>query len=501
MLTKRNAQKWLNKKEGCESQPSNYPYIQPSNHPTIKRSNHPTIQPSNPPTIDLPTLPDSIFPTLPVFLQKVVAKAKTKEERDVLLLGSLTTLSSCFPNFYTIYDDMKVFSNLYLFITAPASAGKGKLVYCKQLVMPIHLEMRQATKVLKDQYELDIQTYKKQKSLDFSMPKPVRPPERMLVIPANNSATGMFQLLSENDGSGLIFETEGDTLSNAFKTDYGDYSDGFRKGFGHEPITYYRKTDRELVEILLTRISALLSGTPKQIASLIHNAENGLFSRFIFYYMNINTKWKDVLANNNDKIGAKEYFDNLGQEFLQLYHSLNKNPEIQFCVTDQQNDQFKEFFKQLQDKYLALNGMDFMATVRRFGVIAIRIAMIFTALRIMETGDISETQTCSDTDFQAALSIVKVLVKHSSHVYSELQQVVKPAKSDNNKEKFLDKLPLKFTRAKFIDLAKRISITERTAERYMVVFCEKGLVEREQHGTYTNLTIEKGGENRERGRK
>ena len=68
---------------------------------------------------------------------------------------------------------------------------------------------------------------------------------------------------------------------------------------------------------------------------------------------------------------------------------------------------------------------------------------------------------------------------------------MKPTKSDNNKEKLLDKLPLKFTRAKFIELARRISINERTVERYMVVFCEKGLVKRELHGNYTNLTLEK----------
>jgi len=474
MLTRINAKEWLQPNvTGCEPQ----------------TSNHSTIQPSNQPTIELPTLPDWIFSTLPEFLQKVVAKAKSKEERDVLLLGALTVLSSCFPKFYSIYDDMKIYSNMYLFVTAQASAGKGKLVHCKQLVMPIHQEMRQQTKVLKDQYDLDMQKYKKQKSLDFEMPKPVKPPELMLIIPANNSATGFFQLLSENDGSGLIFETEGDTLSHAFKSDYGNYSDGFRKGFGHEPTTYYRKTDRELVEILLTRISALLSGTPKQISSLITDAENGLLSRFIFYYMNINTIWKDVLANSNNKIGVQEYFDNLGQEFLQLYHSLNNNPEIQFCVTDEQHEQFNEFFEQLQDKYLALNGMNFMATIRRFGVIAIRIAMIFTALRIMETGDISETQTCSDTDLQAALSMVKVLVKHSSYVFSELQKDVKPAKLRNKQEQFLDQLPERFTTSDYFELAKSMSISERTAERYVFLFCEKGLVFKEKLGIYTNLSL------------
>jgi len=477
MLTRINAKEWLHTNvPGCEPQPPN----------------HSTIQPSSCPTNELPTLPDSIFPTLPLFLQNVVAKAKSKEERDVLLLGALTVLSSCFPKFYSIYDDMKIYSNMYLFITAQASAGKGKLVHCKQLVMPIHQEMRQQTKVLKDQYDLDMQKYKKQKSLDFEMPKPIKPPELMLIIPANNSATGLFQLLSENDGSGLIFETEGDTMSHAFKTDYGNYSDGFRKGFGHEPITYYRKTDREFVEILLTLISALLSGTPKQISSLIPDAENGLFSRFLFYYMNINTVWKDVLANNKEKIGAQEYFDNLGQEFLQLYHSLNKNPEIQFCVTDEQHAQFDEFFTQLQAKYLALLGEDYIATIRRFGVIVIRIAMIFTALRIMETGDISETQMCSDTDFQAALSMVKVLVKHSSYVFSELQQEVKVTRPKDRKEQFLDLLPETFNRQDYFDLARSLSIQEKTAERYITIFCEKGLICRDQKNSYINISLLEG---------
>jgi len=80
-----------------------------------------------------------------------------------------------------------------------------------------------------------MQKYKKQKSMDFSMPKPIKPLEKMLIIPANNSATGVFQLLSENEGSGLLFETEGDTLACAFKSDYSNYSDGLRKAFHHDP--------------------------------------------------------------------------------------------------------------------------------------------------------------------------------------------------------------------------------------------------------------------------
>ncbi|MDR1653326.1 MAG: DUF3987 domain-containing protein [Prevotellaceae bacterium] len=39
---------------------------------------------------------------------------------------------------------------------------------------------------------------------------------RVLFVPANNSATGLFQILNDNKGVGLLFETEGDTLAQTF---------------------------------------------------------------------------------------------------------------------------------------------------------------------------------------------------------------------------------------------------------------------------------------------
>ena len=89
----------------------------------------------------------------------------------------------------------------------------------------------------------------------------------MLFLPANNSSTGFFELLNDSDSSGLIFETEADTLSKSFKSDYGDYSDGFRSAFQHEPHSFYRRTDKEYVEIKRPALSVMLSGTPKQIAA------------------------------------------------------------------------------------------------------------------------------------------------------------------------------------------------------------------------------------------
>lgn len=438
--------------------------------------------------VDLPTLPDSIFPTLPEFLQKVVALAQSREERDILLLGSLVVLGSCLPKYHGYYDGMKVYPYLYLFISAKASAGKGRLALCKKLAMPIHAAMRQQSKVLKEQYDLDMKKYNKMRGKHNSIKKPAYPPELMLIIPANSSATRVFQLLSENEGRGLLVETEGDTLVQAFKTDQGNYSDGLRKGFQHEAITYSRRTERELVEILCTCIAAVLSGTPNQLARLISSAENGLLSRFIFYSMKIQLVWKDVFAANNH-IKLEEYFDNLGQEFLPLYKALNEHPEIEFSLSTTQQKEFNAFFTQLQEKYMTLQGIDFMATIRRMGLIAYRIAMTFTALRIHETGDFSQQQVCSEVDFQAALSMVRTLVQHSSDVFSELQGENKSSKTKDKMEQFMDLLPGKFSSQDFKALAKSMSINERSAKRYVTILCEKGLVRREDRGIYTNLTF------------
>ncbi|MDR3047692.1 MAG: DUF3987 domain-containing protein [Bacteroidales bacterium] len=52
-----------------------------------------------------------------------------------------------------------------------------------------------------------------------------------LLMPVNSSATTFFQILNDNNGVGLMFETEGDTLAQTFKSEHGNFSDGFRKAF------------------------------------------------------------------------------------------------------------------------------------------------------------------------------------------------------------------------------------------------------------------------------
>jgi hypothetical protein len=431
----------------------------------------------------LPAFPKEIFESLPGLLHAITSNADSPEDADLLLLGSLTVFSACMPNVYGVYGQHEVFPNLFLFVTAKASAGKGRLSLCRRLVEPIHQMMRQQCKAEQEEYKLKLTQYNASSDKAHEE-KPEEPPLRTLIIPANNSATGLFQLLKENNEKGLIFETEGDTLAQTFKSEHGNYSDGFRKAFHHETISYNRRKDREFVELASPQLSALLSGTPKQVSSLIPNAENGLFSRFMFYFMNLRPIWKDVFAGDDEQ-PLEHKFDVYGKEFLDFNLFLRQQPvRFRFAFSSTQQKAFNTYFEQTQLQYLELCGDDYVGSIRRLGLIAFRLAMIMTALRIIDTGEVSSVLVCNDSDFNTVMEIVKVLVLHAAYIFEQLPKDTATQQPLNHKRQLLDALPAEFDRQTYLAVAKNLNIPEKTAEKQISRFVDAGLLKRPSHGKY-----------------
>lgn len=455
----------------------------------------------------LPTLPESIYPLLPDFLQQITHYANSREDADLLLLGSLVVISACIPNVYGIYGGVTVFPNLFLFVSAQASAGKGRLSLCRRLVEPIHRQLRELNKLELDEYKRQQAEYVANKKnfrangrraeLVQAMPsaaenhasnpdveQPQEPPLRVLFVPANSSATAVFQILNDNQGVGLMFETEGDTLAQTFKSEHGNYSDGFRKAFHHEKISYLRRKDREYVTLESPKLSVLLSGTPRQVQSLIPDAENGLFSRFMFYCMNIRLQWIDVFAcNENESLDQR--FNRFGEQFFEFYRTLKQYENIRFSLSNSQQTAFNQYFEQAQQQYWELLGSDYIGTIRRLGLITFRIAMVLSILRIMDNGNIYTTIVCSDNDFHIAMEILKVLLQHSAFVFRQLPQATTAVQNTNPKMALFQALPPQFDRTKYIEVATQLQIPESTADKQIARFCNAGLLVRQAHGSYT----------------
>ena len=442
------------------------------------------------------TFSQTVGGQLPDILKRIVADAVSAVDADLLILGSLTVFSACLPNVYGVYDRREVFSNLFLYVTASASAGKGRLSLCRHLAAPLHRELR-------EQYRKSIEKYK-QEQLQYVMNKkkgeaaePEEPPFLTLFIPANSTATVVYQTLSQNNGVGLLFETEGDTLANAFNSDLGNYSDGFRKAFHHETISYLRKKDREYVEITKPKFSAILSGTPEQVFNLIPSAENGLFSRFIFYVMPTEIVWHDMFDASEGPT-ADELFKEIGRDFYQFHKLLGAQP-IRFTLQQEQQRRFNAFFSKTQADYAALFGNDIIASVRRLGLIFFRITMILTVLRQMDEGafplaldDGKEALlVCTDADFDTALAMVKVLLQHTVRVFQALPRRTerrfrqdRRQRTESFMQTFLAALPDAFSRSGYLQTAADMGISEKTAERYIAELCRSGMLEHPASGQY-----------------
>lgn len=439
------------------------------------------------PHIEAPTFYDKVRGRLPEFLEKIAGVAETIKDADIVLLGALAVISCCLPNVYGTYARVVVYPNLFYFLTARASSGKGQVGMCHLLVQRIHKELRALYDQKKEQYELDMQDYERRRHKE-PVKKPEKPKQLMLLIPANSTATSVYQILNDNGGIGVMVDSEGDTLSNSFGSDYGDFSTGFRKAFHHEPITYHRRGGDEHAEIEEPRLSVALTGTPEQVCTLIKSPENGLFSRFMFYFLEAPLTWKDCLAESNDP-SLNEIFTRFGDEFYEFYNILKASTNRRFHVTPEQRERFNTFFEENQKNLYNMFGNDIIASIRRLGLICFRIAMILTVLRGMETGDCYSELVCSDEDFDNAMTITEVLIQHTSKVYSELferRTGYQPRK--NVIKAFLDALPQEFNRQDYMKAALAVGLSDRTGENYILKFAQEGkIIERLSQGRYRKL--------------
>lgn len=360
--------------------------------------------------------PAEVYRNLPELLREAcLGILKEPEEREAFLVGALGVISGILPNIRGFYDQDFTGPQLYVYVLANYGTGKGFLKFAKDLARPIHRQKREQAAQAQAEYEIELEASKKNKGQE----PPKRPPNFMLFLPANNSKTGFLQLLHENGGKGILFETEGDTLADALATDYGNFSDLLRKNFHGETATFFRRTDQEYRDIENPGFSVVLSSTFDQLLKLIPTVQNGLHSRFLYYQLQGRRAFRNVF--DREKEVYPEYFAGLGQKFLEIYNYLDTLPEpIQFRLKPEQETRFVSFFDDQKSEVGEFTGTDLDGMVNRLGLIAFRIAMQFTVLRAYENNQLKDTLICTETDFQNALTIVSILQKNAIHLYYQL---------------------------------------------------------------------------------
>lgn len=409
-------------------------------------------------------LKQEIFNNLPETLKRIITPFEGRE-RDVILLSSISVLSASIPNVFGIYGNKKLYSNLYLLIIAPPASGKGAMNYSRNIIQPIH------KKVMKE--SSDRARRYREEGNDEKVPLVTK------IIPANISSSEIYSTLKNVDDSGVMIESEADTLSVMFKNDWGNFSDVLRKAFHHEPISISRKKDNYYMELETPKLSLALSGTPDQIQPLIQSKENGLFSRFMYYKFDDIENWKDVFESKTD---YNSVFSKVGNEtILPMYEDLRElETEIQFEFPEELQKEFNKkmsrIFKIVNDKHPRI----FSSNVKRYGLILFRIAMILTVLRNKRTIKDSETITCIKEDFDTAYLIVDSSLHHALDVLYLMGEAGLPALD----ELILNDLQKSFTRGQAVEIGQKHSVPVRTIDDKLTQWISKKIIKKIARGNY-----------------
>jgi len=270
--------------------------------------------------------------------------------------------------------------------------------------------------------------------------------------------------------------------------DWGNFSDVLRCAFHHETVEIQRKTNKEYISLEAPKLSVFLTGTQGQLKRLIPDAENGLFSRFMYYSMKSVPKFRDVFERRGTIPGQE--FMQLGQQIFILYELLNRlGTPIECTLKKTLQVEFQNKFSDMLESYFHDTGDIILASLHRTGLICFRITMVLSCLRqfIDQKAQPTKTLELNQSDFKVALYLAKQLISNSAKHMAEMPGVNNDIVKYRKLQFMIEMLPDTFTRKEANDIGEGLDISLATLTRYL----SSDAFERIGHGKYRKKEAQK----------
>jgi hypothetical protein len=451
-------------------------------------------------------IPPRVYTLLPTMHRELCSLYNTNYERHVFLCGLLPTVAHILTNVRAAHADGFYSPDFFFALVAAAGQGKSTAARAFQLASVIDEELRQQSKTEMAAYQA-LQQAKEQ--VEIQPP----PPMRRLFVPANSSQTVLIQTLYDNDGKAFFAETEIDSLLAAERNvDWGNVTTVLRLAFHHETIALMRKTPyrgETVLTITQPALSVFLSGTLEQFRQLMRSTENGLFSRFAFYFHNPPLVWRSHRATKQSCARADiimHHAKNLAAVYRILKERIETRPEspVRVELTESQWDMIDNTFGTMQKEfYHEENRADLLSSVRRGAVIALRLAMQFAVIRwIDEFGVLGFGEICrceesviipaQDNDVACAVLLARLFVGHAEKLSSLLpEQRHATINVKSSVMRFLEALPTPFSTQDALNKGNEMAITRATVFRYIKKALAAHHIESTQHGIYQKVCYER----------
>ena len=415
--------------------------------------------------LNTPTIPSEVVENLPSLLRDGCVHFGSERERDVFLTAAIGVISGSLPGISGRYYNLTLHPNLYMVIVAPAANGKSNAQFGKAMGKALDKERRKPD----DGQSL----IKKRKNGQF--------------LAANTSAARFIQQLHQNEGEGILFETEIDTLCNALSQDWGDFSSNLREAYQHEDTGKSRMTEDIEIRIEKPKVSMVLTGTLEQARKLFPSVENGLYSRVTFYVFRKERSRISVKPKSIDG-SMEDYFLAKGQQVVELASFMEGYPS-DFVLSDTQWNEFDDFINEVLDDTESSHGEDAFSPAMRLGICLFRIAMILSAIRKWEAQDTGNICYCSHGDFACAMRLAAIYLRHSMTML-ELTPKTNVHAHKTKMERFIDFLPFEFTRIQAVEFGIRYQFSSSTIDRTLKRLIKEHVLRKQEHGLYQKVLLE-----------
>lgn len=451
-----------------------------------------------------PLFPEEVYENLPPMLQKGLAAARTPRERDMLLMAMLTNLSGCLPGTHMLYARHDYTPHLYFAAIAPAGSGKGVVSLAAGLGARIEQmyeadNERNSMEFTKQSYAWEMEKRQAQKegrepNWDLQ-PEPFR--RKVFLLPSNISKSQFMLNLEAAEEVGMVANcSEMDSFSSSLGSDCGKYAAELRMIFHHETVGQNYKIDGRPIVIKKPRLAMCMSGTLLQLVRFVNSKEDGMYSRMALLTGEGSSGWISAAPDAEGVLDGGALFEVLSEQVLELFRFSQNHPlEVRF--SSRQWKEHTRCFGLAWNNVSMEEGEGNMAIVGRHGLIASRLAMVFTALRRFETGFAVDRMECSDEDFRRIMLIAQCLLEHSLSLSTIL-----PGNGTKRKQQttffrirsIFSQMSDEFTFSHYIECIENAGLSRRSGTRALTKLIESGEVEKVEHGLYRKTSAGKKGQ-------
>lgn len=427
---------------------------------------------------DAPSFPKEIYEILPSSLKTMANLLDGEHKQDVFLTSALPVIAAHMPNVEILHNDGAYSPDYFSILIANPGSGKGIADKAKKLGETLNTHLIHESDKEKAAWE---QLPKEEKEF-----KP-KPKSKMLFMPGNSSSRAVFESFESNDGRGLIFESEIDSMLSASRQEWGDFTDMLRKAFHHESISLSRKECH--LNISNPELSIFMSGTFDQFREMFPSAENGYYSRFAFYTFKAPVKWHSHRPSKRS-MALDERIERTSNRLFHIYQHLSEREQpLRVYLEDRHWDQIDENFKQNMCQIEEEKLSEYLqSSNKRLAVIAIRIAAIVAILRSYGNGNAEELKkpdmNIKDDDFKIGLLMANTYYSHTIRLYHQLPNVPAGGSTGKRLKQFFSLLPETFEKKEANFVGMTLKITSRSVTNYLSRLLGEGLLTKEQHGVY-----------------